>query len=60
MNNYPDGFMPRVEHKTVDIVCPTCGYAWEMVVLTELGYRWYVDEDFGNICPECGEEGEEK
>ena len=58
--NYPDGFVPRIEADIVELVCPVCGYTWETVVLTELGCRWYADEDFGNICPECGEEGEEK
>ena len=58
--NYPDGFVPRLESDTVELVCPVCGYMWETVILTELGCHWFADEDMGNICPECGEEGEER
>lgn len=59
MFNYPSGFRPRVEQQTVELICPICGWTWDAVVLTELGCTWYADEDFGDICPECGEKGEE-
>ena len=56
--NYPDGFIPRVEKTIVELRCPKCGETWETVMLTELGSSWYADEDNGDKCPECGEEGE--
>lgn len=57
MNNYPDGFIPKVEQKAVDLVCSVCGYMWEAVILTEFCFSWFADDEYGNICPECGEEG---
>lgn len=59
MFNYPSGFSPRVEQQTVELRCPICWWTWDAVVLTELGCNWYADEDFGDICPECGKKGEE-
>ena len=56
--NYPDGFIPRVEKSIVELKCPKCGYEWETLMLTEFGMSYFADEDNGDKCPECGEEGE--
>jgi len=59
MNNYPDGFRPRVEQFEIDMICPNCGWEWEAIVLKELGCTWFAREE-DEFCPECGEEGEQK
>ena len=56
--NYPDGFRPKIEKHWVDCRCPKCGYEWETLMLTEFGMSYFADEDNGDKCPECGEEGE--
>jgi len=56
--NYPDGFRPKIEKSIVELKCPKCGYEWETLMLTEFGMSYFADEDNGDKCPECGEEGE--
>lgn len=57
MFNYPPGYIPSAVVKKVDMACPKCGHEWESTVIQELGGTWFADEDFGDICPECGWKG---
>ena len=46
--------MERITKTLLHFRCPRCGYDWDMLEYEQLGFRWYADEDKGDICKECG------
>lgn len=58
MNNYPPGCSgaagpdEEVWHKCSN------DHTWIALMFTDLGGMFYVDEDAGPNCPECGKEGD--